>query len=44
MMEMIDDMQLAELIRQRRRGPTVKVDIDELIAEAEAEASTKLRP
>ncbi|ATP43586.1 MULTISPECIES: type II toxin-antitoxin system Phd/YefM family antitoxin [unclassified Pseudomonas] len=35
MMELIDDMQLAELVRQRRGEPTVKVDIDELIAEAE---------
>jgi len=34
-MELIDDMQLAELVRQRRGEPTVKVDIDELIAEAE---------
>lgn len=42
MMELIDDMQLAELVRQRRGGPTVGVDIDELIAEAEG--SKKLRP
>jgi antitoxin StbD len=42
MMELIDDMQLAELVRQRRGGPTVRVDIDELIAEAEG--NKKLRP
>ncbi len=35
MMDLIDDAQLAELVRQRRGEPTVKVDIDELIADAE---------
>lgn len=35
MMELIDDAQLAELVRQRRGEPTVRVDIDALIADAE---------
>jgi len=34
-MDLIDDAQLAELVRQRRGEPTVRVDIDELIANAE---------
>lgn len=42
MMELIDDLQLAELVRQRSGGPTIRVDIDELIAEAERD--TKLQP
>ncbi|MDH0304911.1 MULTISPECIES: type II toxin-antitoxin system Phd/YefM family antitoxin [unclassified Pseudomonas] len=42
MMELIDDLQLAELVRQRTGGPTVKVGIDELIAEAESDS--KLQP
>ncbi|MFG0632866.1 type II toxin-antitoxin system Phd/YefM family antitoxin [Pseudomonas sp. xss_2] len=35
MMELIDDLQLAEVVRKRRGGPTVRVDIDELIAQVE---------
>ncbi|MFJ9991240.1 type II toxin-antitoxin system Phd/YefM family antitoxin [Pseudomonas putida] len=34
MMEMIDDLHLAELVRERCGEPTVRVDIDELIAQA----------
>ncbi len=34
MMELIDDAQLAEIVRQRREEPTIRVDIDELIASA----------
>lgn len=36
MMELIDDLQLAEVVRKRQGGATAKVDIDELIAHAEA--------
>lgn len=32
MMELIDDLHLAELVRQRSGDPTIRVDIDELIA------------
>ncbi|GAB7529428.1 type II toxin-antitoxin system Phd/YefM family antitoxin [Pseudomonas sp. 3A(2025)] len=34
MLELIDDMQLAELVRSRQGEPTVAVDIDELIRQA----------
>lgn len=34
MLELIDDLQLADLIRKRRGEPTERVDIDDLIAEA----------
>ncbi|WP_175651923.1 type II toxin-antitoxin system Phd/YefM family antitoxin [Pseudomonas sp. Marseille-P9899] len=39
MMELIDDAQLAELVRQRRGEPAVRVDIDELIADADGIAT-----
>ena len=35
LLEMIDDVELARLVNERRGNPTVKVDIDELIATAE---------
>lgn len=35
MLELIDDIQLAEIIRARRGEPTVRVEIDDLIADAE---------
>ena len=35
LLEMIDDAELARLVKERRANPTVKVDIDELIATAE---------
>ena len=35
LLEMIDDAELARLVKERRANPTVKVDIDELIAPAE---------
>ncbi|MDH4555755.1 type II toxin-antitoxin system Phd/YefM family antitoxin [Pseudomonas sp. BN417] len=34
MLELIDDLRLAELVRVRQGEPTVAVDIDELIAQA----------
>lgn len=34
MLELIDDLRLAEIVRARRGEPTVQVDIDDLIAEA----------
>lgn len=34
MLKLIDDSRLADIVRERRGGPTVRVDIDELIAEA----------
>ena len=34
MLELIDDLRLAETVRARRGEPTVRVDIDDLIAEA----------
>ncbi|WP_179059519.1 type II toxin-antitoxin system Phd/YefM family antitoxin [Pseudomonas taiwanensis] len=34
MLELIDDLRLAELVRARQGEPTVAVDIDELIAQA----------
>lgn len=34
MLEMIDDARLAEVVRERRGEPTVRVDIDDLIAQA----------
>lgn len=33
MLELIDDLRLAEVIRERRAEPTVRVDIDDLIAQ-----------
>ncbi|MFN3580879.1 MAG: type II toxin-antitoxin system Phd/YefM family antitoxin [Pseudomonas sp.] len=36
MLEMIDDVRLAEIVRSRRGEPTVRVDIDALIEEAGA--------
>lgn len=36
MLEMIDDVRLAEIVRSRRGEPTVRVDIDDLIEEAGA--------
>ncbi|MFK3775053.1 type II toxin-antitoxin system Phd/YefM family antitoxin [Pseudomonas sp. NPDC089406] len=41
MMDLIDDLQLAELVRQRLGEPTVKVDIDELIAAAERDCKNR---
>ncbi|MBD8494447.1 type II toxin-antitoxin system Phd/YefM family antitoxin [Pseudomonas syringae] len=38
MLELIDDMRLAELVRARQDGPTVTVDIDDLIEQASASA------
>lgn len=35
LLEMIDDAELARLINERRGNPTIKADIDELIAAAE---------
>ena len=35
MLEIIDDVELARLVNERRGNPTVKVDIDELISAAE---------
>ena len=35
LLEMIDDAELARLVNERRGNPTIKADIDELIAEAE---------
>ena len=35
MLEIIDDVELERLVNERRGNPTVKVDIDELIAAAE---------
>ncbi len=34
MLEAIDDMRLAELVRERRGGPTIRVDVNDLIKEA----------
>lgn len=34
MLELIDDLRLAEIVRARRGEPTVRVEIDDLIAEA----------
>lgn len=34
MLELIDDLQLAEIVRARAGEPTVRVDIDDLIAQA----------
>lgn len=34
MLEMIDDLRLAEIVRARAGEPTVRVDIDDLIAQA----------
>jgi antitoxin StbD len=34
MLELIDDLRLAEIVRSRRGEPTVRVEIDDLIAEA----------
>ncbi|MGP0173800.1 type II toxin-antitoxin system Phd/YefM family antitoxin [Pseudomonas sp. NCHU5208] len=34
MLEMIDDARLAEVVRERHGAPTVRVDIDDLIAQA----------
>ncbi|WP_301154115.1 type II toxin-antitoxin system Phd/YefM family antitoxin [Metapseudomonas otitidis] len=34
MLELIDDLRLAELVRARQGGATVAVDIDELVAQA----------
>jgi len=36
MLEMIDDVRLAEIVRERRGEPTVRVNIDDLIEEAGA--------
>ncbi|WP_176476378.1 type II toxin-antitoxin system Phd/YefM family antitoxin [Pseudomonas indica] len=38
MLELIDDMRLAELVRARQGEPTVSVDVDDLIAQASAGA------
>ena len=35
LLEMIDDAELARLVKERRGNPTIKVEIDELIATAE---------
>lgn len=35
LLEMIDDAELARLVNERRDSPTIKADIDELIATAE---------
>ena len=35
LLDMIDDAELARLINERRGNPTIKADIDELIAAAE---------
>lgn len=35
MLEMLDDLRLAETVRARQGGETVSVDVDDLIAEAE---------
>ena len=35
LLEMIDDAELARLVNERRGKPTIKVDINELIATAE---------
>lgn len=37
MLELIDDMRLAELVRARQGEPTVPVDVNELIAQASAD-------
>lgn len=42
MLELIDDIQLAELVRARRGEPTVRVEIDDLIADAEGTGSADL--
>lgn len=34
MLETIDDIRLVELVRERRGGPAIRVDIDDLIQEA----------
>ncbi len=34
MLELIDDLRLAEVVRERRGKSTVRVDIDDLIAQA----------
>jgi len=34
MLELIDDLRLAEVVRERRGESTVRVDIDDLIAQA----------
>lgn len=36
MLELIDDLELLEVVRARSGGPTVQVDIDELIVKATA--------
>jgi antitoxin StbD len=36
MLELIDDLKLLEVVCARRGGPTVQVDIDEMIAKATA--------
>jgi antitoxin StbD len=35
LLDMLDDAELAQIAKARRGGRTVKVDIDDLIAEAE---------
>lgn len=35
LLDRLDDAALARMIKERRGGPTVKVDIDDLIAKAE---------
>lgn len=34
MLALIDELRLAQTVRERRGGPTVRVDIDDLIAQA----------
>lgn len=38
MLGMLDDLRRAEIVRARQDGDTISADIDDLIAEAEAEA------
>ena len=42
MLELIDDIQLAEIVRARRGEPTVRVEIDDLIADAEGTGKADL--